>query len=218
MKKDNHVDILARTLFGESRPNDKADAVAIACVAMNRVKLPNWPDNVSEVCLQPYQFSCWNVSDPNRQRIMNASGYWWDACQVIAGHAVKGTLSDPTSRSTHYHTPKVKPKWSKGKKPIYKTSGHLFFNDIDTKPPSTAKEALTQSKPLSGSRTMHGSVLAGAGLTLSSTADMAKELQIQVEPLVAYSDQLKYVFLAAALIGVAITVYARWDDRRKGKN
>jgi N-acetylmuramoyl-L-alanine amidase len=212
-----HMDTLARTLYGESKPNDVADAEAIASVIMNRKRLPNWPDEVTAVCLQPYQFSCWNVSDPNRKRIMEAKGKWFEQCKDIADRAIMGRIPDPTTRSTHYHTPAVNPKWSKGKKAVYKTNGHLFFNDIDTKPPVTAKEALDQKRPLSTTRGMKGGAITGAGITLSAAADIAGQVQTQVEPLVVYSDVLKYVFIAVALIGVGVTVYARWDDRRKGR-
>ncbi len=217
MKTSNHLETLAKTLYGEARAKDSADAEAIAAVIVNRKNLPNWPNDISAVCLQPYQFSCWNVSDPNRTRIMNAKGAWYEQCKIIAERAIVGRLPDATSRSTHYHTPAVKPKWSKGKKPVYKTNGHLFFNNIDTKPPATAREALNQKRPLSSTRGVQGGAMTGVGITLSAAADIVGEVQTQVEPLIAYSDVLKYVFIGVALIGVIITIYARWDDRRKGK-
>lgn len=116
--KAEHIDTLARTLYGEAKPHDIQDATAIACVVMNRVALPNWPDDVESVCIQPYQFSCWNTSDPNRARIFKANGAWFDKCVQIAMKAVDHQLVDPTNASTHYHTPAVKPAWSRGKKPV----------------------------------------------------------------------------------------------------
>ena len=38
--KAEHIDTLARTLYGEAKPHDIQDATAIACVVMNRVALP----------------------------------------------------------------------------------------------------------------------------------------------------------------------------------
>lgn len=137
MKDD--ITTLARTLYGEARAKDEQDAYAIAHVIMNRVALRNWPGTVAAVCLQPYQFSCWNINDPNRDRILNASGKWFDRCGEIALDVLTCRSTDATARSTHYHTPKVKPNWSKGKTPVYKTRGHMFFNDIDTPPPTTVK-------------------------------------------------------------------------------
>jgi len=40
--KAEHIDTLARTLYGEAKPHDIQDATAIACVVMNRVALPNY--------------------------------------------------------------------------------------------------------------------------------------------------------------------------------
>jgi len=48
MSKEQHIDILARTLYGESVPNNIEDAQAIAAVVMNRVKLQNWPNTVKQ--------------------------------------------------------------------------------------------------------------------------------------------------------------------------
>ena len=73
MKHTEHdIDILSRALYGEARPWDEDDARAIAHVVLNRVNYKNWPDSIAKVCLQPYQFSCFNVNDPNRTRIMSA--------------------------------------------------------------------------------------------------------------------------------------------------
>jgi hypothetical protein len=33
----------------------------------------------------------------------------------------------------------------------------------------------------------------------------------------AYLDTLRWLFIAMALIGAGITIYARWDDWRRGK-
>ena len=51
--------------LGEAEAKDIDDAQAIAHVIVNRMRLPNWPDSAAEVCLQPWQFSCWNKNDPN---------------------------------------------------------------------------------------------------------------------------------------------------------
>ncbi|PZQ48900.1 MAG: hypothetical protein DI551_00790 [Micavibrio aeruginosavorus] len=220
------IDILARTLYGEAEGQNVQDAIAIACVVMNRVSYPNWPDDVSEVCLQPWQFSCWNTNDSNRARITKAKrpDKWFEVCYGIAARAVEGTLTDVTNGSTHYYATYVaKPKWAKkgNKTPVYRVKhkngySHLFFNDIDTKPPSTPKEALNQIRPPIGKKDAAGASLAGAGIGLSAIADTLTDVKDQIEPLAQYAAALQYLFLAVALIGIGITVWARIDDRRKG--
>jgi spore germination cell wall hydrolase CwlJ-like protein len=135
MNKD--TDTLARTIYGESRPSDIDDAEAIASVIFNRVAYRNWPNTVHDVCMQPWQFSCWNKHDPNRNRILNASGTWWLKCQDIAARAMIHSIVDKTQVSTHYHTHAMgKPSWAKGKTPVYSTKAHAFYNDIDTPKPN----------------------------------------------------------------------------------
>lgn len=217
----NDIDIMSRTIYGEAKANSIADAEAIACVIMNRCDYKNWPNTPAKVCKQPYQFSCWNPGDPNVERIMNAKGSWWQECQRIAARAANGEIEDKTKTSTHYHTPAVKPFWSKGKKPVYQTDGHKFFNDIDTPAPQSAKEALDQHKPLSQSRTIRGGQVSAAGTAGAALSELGSQVTgaaQNVQAIIPYLDVAKWVFLGLILVGVGITLYARWDDRQKGRN
>lgn len=221
---DTDIDILARTLYGEAESGNFNDAAAIACVIRNRVNFRNWPNTYKGVCLQPWQFSCWNAGDPNRERILKATtaDKWFVSCIDIANKAINSMLQDITQGSTHYYATYIqKPKWAKGHIPVYEVahiqgSKHLFFNDIDTKPPKSAKEALDQKKPLSKTRTMKGAGIASAGVGLTAATEVVNELQSQIQPLVPYADTLKFVFLILALVGIGITVWARISDRKEG--
>jgi len=217
----NDIDVLARTLFGESTPNSPAEATAIASVVVNRTKHRQWPKTIAGVCQQPWQFSCWNQSDPNRERILAANGVtskWFAKCKEIAAAADAGKIADATRGATHYYAKTMKraPKWAKGKTPCHTTDGHLFFNDIDTPAPTTAKEALDQVNPLSRSKTIQGQTVVGGGVALGGLVEALQQVQSGVEPLVPYLDTLKFVFLGAALIGVGLTVWARVRDRADG--
>lgn len=64
------------------------------------------------------------------------------------------------------------------------------------------------------SRTMQGGAVAGVGTIGTAASEMAAEVQ----PLTAYADTLKWVFLALALAGIGITLYARLDDWRRGRH
>jgi len=69
------VDSLARTLWGEARGEGVEGMKAVACVILNRVKIAEekgkcwWGNNIIQVCQKPYQFSCWNRSDPNFKKL-----------------------------------------------------------------------------------------------------------------------------------------------------
>jgi|TARA_R110000850_G_scaffold39236_1_gene102001 hypothetical protein len=214
----NDLETLARTIYGEAETNDREDAVAIANVILNRTDLPNWPDTVAAVCMQSWQFSCWNADNPRRQHLLEvkvADSPQYSMCVDVATEVMNGTDDDPTSRSTHYYATYIKaPRWAKGKVPVYETpSGrynHLFFNDIDTPPPETAKESLDQERPLNSTRTMVGGQVAVGAQVLNEVAQ-------NIQPLVAYSEAIKWVFIGVTLIGIGMMVWARIDDRRKGR-
>ena len=46
---------------------------------------------------------------------------------------------------------------------------------------------------------------------------MLAETQTAVLPLVPYLDTLRWVFIAVALIGIAVTIYAHLDGWRRGR-
>lgn len=216
--KAEHIDTLARTLYGEAKPHDIQDATAIACVVMNRVALPNWPDDVESVCIQPYQFSCWNTSDPNRARIFKANGAWFDKCVQIAMKAVDHQLVDPTTASTHYHTPAVKPAWSRGKKPVYFTSGHVFFNDIDTKPPATAKDALNQIKPIGKTDTMVATKIGGiASVGIGAVSQAIETLEPAMPLAMTLAQAAPWAIVAVLALALLYIAWSRYQARKEGK-
>ena len=109
--------------------------IAVANVVMNRVAKGGWWGNtVREVCLKPYQFSCWLLGDPNRTIIINLDetfSIYRDAL-AIAQQACGGTLEDITNGATSYYAKgSPEPKWAIGKDPCAVIGHHLFYNDID---------------------------------------------------------------------------------------
>lgn len=117
--------VLALTLHGEARGERQQGQEAVAHVILNRRaravafrdrrgrKHPLFGDgSVSGVCLTPWQFSCWNKGDPNRERLVQA---WntagaslrledWVRVWTVATEALAGQTEDPTKGSTHYCT------------------------------------------------------------------------------------------------------------------
>ncbi len=88
---------------------------------------------MEEVCLRPWQFSCWNEGDPNRAVIENvdASNRNFASCLRIARRAVAGALEDPTMGATHYHARGSFPPWARGRKTSAEIGNHLFYNDVE---------------------------------------------------------------------------------------
>lgn len=72
---------------------------------------------------------------------------------------------------------------------------------------------------LASSRTIKGQQVASASVATIGLTDYATHLQYvqdQLQPLVDYSQYIKYAFCGVAFLGIGLTVYAKIDNRRKG--
>jgi len=124
------MEILAKTIFGEARGEPHEGQVAVACVILNRWKSKKWfaGPTIAATCLKPYQFSCWNKSDPNSQKIAKLSyaqySKYFDVIKEAEAH-------DVTNGATHYHTEGIHPKWAEGITPCKVFAHHVFYKDID---------------------------------------------------------------------------------------
>ncbi len=78
-----------------------------------------------------------------------------------------------------------------------------------------------EKKPLAETRTIKGQKVAAVATVGGAVVDQLTQVasvKDQIEPLIQYSETIKFVFIALALLGIALTVWARVDDRRKGIN
>lgn len=225
---DKDVDIMARTLFGEAASGNVEDAEVIASTIYNRIVFNNWPDTATAVCLQPWQYSCWNSNDPGRARIQNASGRWFELCRDIAFSTLKGVNSYIDLGLTHYYATYVaRPKWAKGKKHVHAVPNahgeHRFFNNIDTVPPKTAAQALDQIKPMTSSRSVQGSaVVAGSGAlavsagTVATLAPVVPVVQGVAKDLESNAPALLIALGIVVVLAALYVIRGRLDDRKKG--
>lgn len=133
--KNRAIDILARTLWGEARGESLIGIEAVASVILNRVAKAKkkggfwWGNTIEQVCLKPYQFSCWNKNDPNYPKLqaMDVSDQAFAVCLRIARRAVHGVLKDRTGGATHYHTKDIQPKWALSAETIADIGHHVFY-------------------------------------------------------------------------------------------
>ncbi len=129
------IDVLARTVWGEARGEGTVGMQAVACVILNRVKVAEergnfwWGNNIIQVCQKPYQFSCWNRSDPNFKKLqdIDESDLYFATALRIARRALAGVLEDMTDGSTHYHAAGTSPYWVKNEKPRAVIGHHIFY-------------------------------------------------------------------------------------------
>ncbi|AXQ31711.1 cell wall hydrolase [Solimonas sp. K1W22B-7] len=130
------IGIVAKTLWGEARGEPETGMRAVACVIGNR-KARHWRGKLgfADVCLDRWQFSCWNEKDPNRLR-MDAIERNPDAVYIraltIARELISGQLADFTFGATHYFATSLRrrPDWALGKNPCYQIGRHIFFNNV----------------------------------------------------------------------------------------
>lgn len=134
--REMEIDVLARTLWGEARGEGAAGMEAVACVILNRVAVAQknggkywWGNNIIQVCQKPYQFSCWNRSDPNFRKLqeIDEKNLYFATAVKIARRAMIGALKDFTRGATHYHEKSIAPYWAKNEKPAAAIGRHVFY-------------------------------------------------------------------------------------------
>lgn len=137
---DKDRDILARTLWGGGgRGEGTAGQIAVAWAIRNRVNdgKPNswWGEGYAGVCQKPYQFSCWNKTDPNYQFLIGVKEILFRElaqARIAAGKVIDGAVPDPTGGATHYYAttmPKA-PVWVAKAKQTVRIGQHVFFRDV----------------------------------------------------------------------------------------
>jgi zinc D-Ala-D-Ala carboxypeptidase len=89
------------------------------------------------------------------------------------------------------------------------------------RPTPFAAETPPARETLADSRTMQGSGAAGVATLGAAGVEVAQNVLAETEaailPLVSYLDTLRWVLIAVALVGVAVTIYARLDDWKRGQ-
>ena len=78
-----------------------------------------------------------------------------------------------------------------------------------------AREVLAQSRTMKGGGAAGVATLGAAGVEVAR--DVLAETQTAILPLVSYLETLRWVFIAVALVGIVVTIYARLDDWKRGR-
>lgn len=130
---NKEIEIMAKTIYGEARGEYSKNGLkaleAVGHVIMNRSVAAS--ANISDVCLKPKQFSCWNRNDPNRKIIegLTITDPIYRICFIVAKAIICGEIHDITGGANHYYSTRSKtvPYWAKGKKSTVKIGNHIFF-------------------------------------------------------------------------------------------
>jgi N-acetylmuramoyl-L-alanine amidase len=126
--------VLASTVWGEARGEPREGKYAVAWVVRNRLEHhPTWQGKtVMEVCRSPWQFSCWNIQDPNYTKVvaLTMEDLIFVTCLHIAVDVLGNEVASPVGRATHYYSGTRVPAWARGKTPVRVLGRHRFFEDI----------------------------------------------------------------------------------------
>lgn len=133
--RELEIDVLARTLWGEARGEGTEGMQAVASVILNRVQIARgrgkhwWGNDIISVCQKPYQFSCWNRSDPNFRKLQEVDkrDLNFATAERIARRAAHGCLQDKTKGATHYHAKQINPYWTRGERASAIVGNHIFY-------------------------------------------------------------------------------------------
>ena len=116
------IECLVRNAYFESRGQGVKGMQAVTWVVLNRTKHPSYPSTSCAVIKQPQQFSWWNGKTP---QIKEKDAYM-QAERVVEG-VLSGKLKDNTNSSTHFHSARIKPKWSSRLSYTTTIGSHCFY-------------------------------------------------------------------------------------------
>lgn len=139
-------DILAttKTVIGEARGETLIGQAAVAWVIRNRAEHPRWWGGPSweSVCLDPWQFSCWNEDNPNKDFLLSLSmddilsNQTYRLCMRTVIGVYDKMVPDPTGKATHYvvsswlDDPDLRPAWADELTYVAKIGHHTFFTAL----------------------------------------------------------------------------------------
>jgi N-acetylmuramoyl-L-alanine amidase len=145
-----HLDdkqLMALTIYGEARGESEEGKIAVGSVILERVDHRNWDGKtIHEVCLCPFQFSCFLPNDQNFKslkliaddwdmkymRSMDLQDCYHTAFDMLAGR-IPRTKEIADSHATQYLTTALRksskcPSWVKDMKKVVTVGAHEFYS------------------------------------------------------------------------------------------
>jgi len=135
------VHLMALTMFAEARDQGALGIIAVGSVILERVEHRDWDGKtIKEVCLAPFQFSCFLPDDPQFEKLKMIAWAWedWnssllDVCLYFAEGLINGTVPR-TSEIAEHHVTQYKrcdcpASWEKDMTKIVTIGDHDFYSD-----------------------------------------------------------------------------------------
>jgi hypothetical protein len=131
-----HKQIMALTIYGEARGESREGRIAVGSVILERLRRGGWfGKSLRDVCLRPWQFSCFLPNDPNFLTLKTIAADFVGACKRdtalrdcfdVADGLMVGTIL-PNVDATHYVTVETTAPWASDMKQVAVIGGHKFF-------------------------------------------------------------------------------------------
>ena len=139
---DQSLECLTQAIYYEARNQSDDGQRAVAQVVLNRVRHPDYPNNVCGVVFQgservtgcQFSFTC----DGSMNR--GIEYYAWERAQAIAREALSGRVYRPVGLALNYHTTAIRPYWAPSLVRQTVVGSHIFYRR-----PGTSEESFVQT-------------------------------------------------------------------------
>lgn len=121
---ERDIVLLALNIYYEARGEGISGKAAVAHVTLNRLKDGRFPRTLTEVIMQPGQFS-WTRKPPKIEDLEALR-----ASVMVATKALTGVLRDRTGGALYFHAARLgEPEWTRGLTRIARIGAHTFYAD-----------------------------------------------------------------------------------------
>ena len=119
---------LAVALYFEAQSEGREGMEAVAAVVINRVRHPEFPNDVCAVVTDggeqpPCQFSWWCDGKSDRPREVQA----WQDAQIVARDVLENDFRDPTGGALFFHTTNMRNPWKRPRQKTTEIGRHVFY-------------------------------------------------------------------------------------------
>lgn len=116
------LNCMAEALYFEARGESRQGQAAVAEVILNRLHSGSFPNSICGVINQQSQFS---YTIGGKKSIRNKATYM--RVRQVAEAALSGQTGDLTNGATYFHTPAVRPAWSRRFERTVQIGRHIFY-------------------------------------------------------------------------------------------
>ena len=134
---ENSYHCLASNIYWEARNQSTHGKLAVAQVTLNRVESQNYPNTICGVVTQTRYYPSGNIDlhscqfswycDGLKDEPIETWGFSYDESFNLAVMFLQERPTDVTEGSTHYHSVKVEPYWSRVLNKTTQIEEHIFY-------------------------------------------------------------------------------------------